>query len=704
MMGSLGDILGSLTPALAAALLAWLLPGLVLLVMGFWGTRLGKVGPWFATGMSAAAFGLAVYAWAQGGPASSISFAWVPIDTESLQLGFLLDDLSRVLLPIVAGITLLVHLFSTEYMAADPRAPRYWAFLGLFSMAMTGLLLAHGYLTLFIFWELVGLASYFLIGFWFEKPEAAAASQKAFIVNRIGDLGFVVALLCLFAGGGDMVHGSASWGQLPPWGVLLGSAGLALAAFGKSAQFPLQIWLPDAMAGPTPVSSLIHAATMVAAGVYLLLRSVALLDSRVLLVLAVVGAVTALAAALSALSQSDIKRVLAYSTVSQLGLMVMGIGVGAADYALFHLLTHAVFKCGLFLTAGAVIHSLHHAGDAAGLHFDAQDLRWMGGLRKKLPWVALSYIAFAAALAGLPLFSGFLSKDGLIVGAWAWAAQHGGWAWAVPGAAILTSLLTAFYITRQGMLTFAGANRLALQPGKEGLLAQLHAPSWRMHLPLLVLAALSLWVAWSPAHPLHAIAFESATTAHGPAWLPITLAGLAVLGIGYGVLRYRKGPATSNPSRWWYQLSLQHFFIDRTWHAWLAAPFLAFGRAMAWLDRMVIDGLVNLIASVVVRKPGEASIAQAADWVDHQVVDGVVGAAANVSLDRHHHIYSLAHIADWADRRLIDRAVNGIAAAAMRWGGRLRRLQTGRIQLYLLYSVLALLLLLFALHYFTNRS
>lgn len=702
MMGSLGDIFRSMDAAMAMSVLAWLLPGLVLLVMGFWGPRLGRLGPWLATGVSAAAFVLALLGWWQGHGTQVLSLTWVRIGTESLQVGFLLDGLSRGLLPIVAGITLLVHIFSTEYMAADPRASRYWAFLGLFSMAMTGLLLAKGFLTLFIFWELVGLASYFLIGFWFTREEAARASQKAFIVNRIGDLGFVVALLCLFAGGGSMDHGAASWGSLPEWAVLLGSAGLALAAFGKSAQFPLQIWLPDAMAGPTPVSSLIHAATMVAAGVYLLLRAQALLHPQVVEVLAYVGALTALAAALSALSQSDIKRVLAYSTVSQLGLMVMGIGVGAQDYALFHLLTHAVFKCGLFLSAGAVIHSLHHAGDAAGLHFDAQDIRWMGGLRQKLPLVLIAYIAFAAALAGFPFFSGFLSKDGLVIGAWSWARAAGGWAWLVPGAAMLTSLLTAFYIARHGMLVFAGRNRLSLQAGKEPVWAHLHAPSWRMHVPLLILAALSLYFVWSPANPFHSP--DYASPGHGPEWLPLLLAGLAVLGTGYGVWRYRKGPATSNPSKWWYQLSYQHFFFDANWHALVAAPVLAFGRSMAWLDHVVVDGLVNLVASLVIRKHGKASIAQAADWVDHQVVDAAVGAAANVSLDRHHHLYSLSHIADWADRRLIDRAVNGIAHAAMRWGGRLRRLQTGKIQLYLLYSVLGLLLLLFALHYFTTLA
>jgi NADH-quinone oxidoreductase subunit L len=703
-MGSLGDILRTLDPVMAAALLVWLLPGLVLVVMGFWGGRLGRFGPWFAVGASAAAFGLSLWIWIQGEGRIGFSFAWVPMGQESLQVGFLLDDLSRLLLLAVNGITMLVYLFSTEYMADDPRSPRYWAFLGLFSMAMTGLLLANGYLAMFIFWELVGLASYFLIGFWFVKEEAARASQKAFVTNRIGDLGFVIALLCFFAGGDSMVHGEASWGQLPSWGVLLGSAGLALAAFGKSAQFPLQIWLPDAMAGPTPVSSLIHAATMVAAGVYLLLRSVALLDGRVVLALAIIGTLTALAAAVSALSQSDIKRVLAYSTISQLGLMVMGIGVGAQDFALFHLLTHAVFKCGLFLAAGAVIHTLHHASHSSGAHYDVQDLRWMGGLRRKMPLVLVAYIAFGAALAGFPLFSGFLSKDGLLLAAWGWADVRGGWAWCVPGAAILTSLLTAFYITRHGMLIFAGQNRAAFQPGRSGVWEQLHAPSWRMHVPLLLLAAFSLWVVWSPGDPFHATAFQGATLHAGPAWLPLLLAALAVLGAGYGILRYRNGPAVSNPSKWWYQLSLQHFYFDRNWHAWFVAPVIAFSNAMAWLDRWAIDGLVNWVAGLVVRRPGQSSLAQAADWVDHQLVDGAVGGIANVTMDRHHHVYSLSHVADWFDRRVIDMAVNGIAQSAMRWGGRLRRLQTGKIQLYLLYSVLALLVLLFAMHYFTTRT
>ncbi|MEJ2506308.1 MAG: NADH-quinone oxidoreductase subunit L, partial [Ignavibacteriaceae bacterium] len=348
-------------------------------------------------------------------------FTWInlgntPIMGEiKINLGILIDNISTLMMVVVMLISFLVHIFSIEYMRGDPRYNRYFASLGLFTFSMSGIVLTHNILMMYIFWELVGVSSYLLIGFWFEKKSAADAGKKAFIVNRIGDIGMFIGILILFTTYHtftfDDIFQQISQGHLPfDSGFWLTITGLLIfaGAIGKSAQVPLHVWLPDAMEGPTPVSALIHAATMVAAGVYLVVRIFGILTADAMLIIAIIGALSAFIPATIALTQNDIKRVLAYSTVSQLGYMIMALGVGAFKFAFFHLITHAFFKACLFLGSGSVIHAMHHE----------QDIRNMGGLRKKMPVTYYTFLIASVAISGVPLTSGFLSKDGILAGSY----------------------------------------------------------------------------------------------------------------------------------------------------------------------------------------------------------------------------------------------------------------------------------------------
>jgi NADH-quinone oxidoreductase subunit L len=341
-----------------------------------------------------------------------------------------------------------VHLYSSGYMAADSALKRYFAMLGFFTFAMLGLVLADNLLLIFVFWELVGFSSYLLIGHWTEQPGVATAATKAFVINRIGDIGFLAGLFIIWSNTGTFSIAELSGGtEIFSW---QSSATLCLlwGAIGKSAQFPLFTWLPDAMAGPTPVSALIHAATMVAAGVFLLARTYFLFTPEVLLIVTAVGTVTALAGGLAALGQYDIKKILAYSTISQLGLMVIAIGVGSTNAFMLHLFTHAFFKAGLFLAAGSVIHTLEQARHSTNDTINIQDIRHLGGLKKFLPITFIVFVICGASLAGIPLFSGFLSKEAIISQTLNWAGEDFSWRWIIPGAIFLSSLLTALYVFR----------------------------------------------------------------------------------------------------------------------------------------------------------------------------------------------------------------------------------------------------------------
>jgi NADH-quinone oxidoreductase subunit L len=429
-------------------------------------------------------------------------WTWMATGTFAVSAALQLDQLSMIMMMVVTGVGFLIHVFSVGYMKDDPGYPRYFAYLNLFVFFMLVLVMGASYPLMFVGWEGVGLCSYLLIGFWFGDREKSDAGKKAFIVNRIGDFGFLIALFMLFAAFGTLdfvpIFENAETSLLYGGGLVTAiTLFFLLGAAGKSAQIPLYVWLPDAMAGPTPVSALIHAATMVTAGVYLVARSSVLfaLSPVGSATVAGIGVLTALFAATIALKQNDIKKVLAYSTVSQLGYMFLGVGVGAYAAGVFHLMTHAFFKALLFLGAGAVIHAMHHAYHSTHSHEDAQDMRNMGGLKKFMPitWVTM-WIA-TLAIAGIWPFAGFFSKDEII---WYTAAFGGATNAPFPGLytvywilALAAAVLTAFYMTRMMVLTFHGPNRTG-----EDEAQHLHEVSPVMWGPLAVLAFLSMFGGW----------------------------------------------------------------------------------------------------------------------------------------------------------------------------------------------------------------
>lgn len=377
---------------------------------------------------------------------ASVRFEWLP----GLQLGWRIDLISLSLASLVIFISLLVHVFSTFYLEGDKVLRRYYLKLGFFTSAMIGLLGADHLLLLFLFWELVGFFSYLLIGFWFEDEEKASSARNAFITNRIADLGLLIGIFCFWVVKGTFFISEISVATDDLF--VFGSFGILIGAMGKSAQFPFHTWLPKAMAGPTPVSALIHAATMVAAGVYLMVRMSEVLPDVVLTTAAIVGGVTALISAFFAMTQYDIKSVLAYSTISQLGYMVMSVGVQASEMAFFHLWTHAFFKAGLFLSAGLIIHNVSHKLGA----IDPQDMRNMGGLRKSMPITFWVFTCCMAALIGLPFFTGFLSKDAILSSTLTWANGQQELFWVIPMVAFFSVFLTAYYMTRQWKMIFWG--------------------------------------------------------------------------------------------------------------------------------------------------------------------------------------------------------------------------------------------------------
>jgi NADH-quinone oxidoreductase subunit L len=589
-------------------------------------------------------------------------------------------------------------------MKGEVNYNRYFSFLGFFTFSMLGIVLADNLLMVFIFWELVGFSSFLLIGFWFHKPAAAYAARKAFIVNRIGDLGFLVALMTLWSMFGtlDIQEIKVGFAELAAFGegnfqnheiwLFVAGAGIFSGAVGKSAQFPLLVWLPDAMEGPTPVSALIHAATMVAAGVYLLARTFALLTMPILDIILITGTLTAFMGAVAALTQNDIKKVLAYSTISQLGFMVMGIGAGARDAALFHLFTHAFFKAGLFLSAGMIIksfHELEHQVQSAGIRFDAQDMRNMGGLRSRMPVVFISFLLCAAALAGLPLFSGFLSKDAILTGAMAWADSHGGSGfhigWLIPIAGFLTALLTAFYISRTAILTFFGEFRLLQKfPGQSEIISHLHQRPRVAGIPVLILAVLSGGIFFS-VNPLYSgsswllegirsgtgniiatsslefgeIISHSSEKFHLVTAILSALISIAGIGAGFLIVGRKKFldryHSYSLPENIVTGLSYKNWHLDLVYERIFVKPFTRIAFANARFDRIFIDKLVDLAG-----------------------ITGVI----------------LGQIIGWFDKTFIDGLVNGLASLAGRAGNIARSIQSGKIQSYYVWTMTALILII----------
>ena len=524
-------------------------------------------------------------------------FDWISAGQLNIPLSFLVDPLSSIMLLIITGVGFLIHVYSAGYMHDDDGFGKFFSYLNLFIFFMLLLVLGSNYIVMFIGWEGVGLCSYLLIGFWYSNSNYASAAKKAFVMNRIGDLGFLIAVFLIFN-----TFGSLEFKEIFPKAAGLISSGdstiilitlcLFIGACGKSAQLPLFTWLPDAMAGPTPVSALIHAATMVTAGVYMIARSNVLFELAPVIqhLIAIIGLATALLGALIALTQTDIKKVLAYSTVSQLGYMFLGLGVGAYDGAFFHVITHAFFKALLFLGAGSVIHAMHHA----------QDMRIMGGLRKKLPITYRTMLIGTIAIAGLPPFSGFFSKDEIL----AHVYEQNKIMWAI---GVFTAFLTAFYMFRMLFLTFYGTYRGTTHHAED----HIHESPKSMTIPLIVLAVLSAiggiigiphslgghhWLSeWlSPVITHHAAAPDHATEYM---LMGITVVGVLIsIGIAYN--RYigkAHVPADENAERSsLVGLSYNKFYIDELYDAIIRKPLDAMsGFFYRIMDTKIIDGIVN---------------------------------------------------------------------------------------------------------------
>lgn len=645
-----------------------------------------KVAGWLSTAAILLSCVLSVFVFAKvwnTGHLVHQNLLWFIIGDTKVYAGILLNDLSVLLLLLVNVIALPVHIYSTAYMKGDARYNRYFAYLSLFCFSMLALVVADNLLIFYIFWELVGFSSYLLIGFWFKRNRAVQANKKAFIMNRIGDIGLLVAIIILFtqyhtfdinalfgsassvSSAGDAGLAAQGIGALPQIWQYTAFAGILLAVAAKSAQFPLHTWLPDAMEGPTSVSALIHAATMVAAGVFLLARVYPLFNSTELTILAVTGCFTAFMAATIALTQNDLKRILAYSTISQLGYMVMAMGVGAYASSLFHLITHAFFKCLLFLAAGVVIHQMAHVRDDNKLEIDPQNILNMGGLGKKMPLTFITALIAGLALIGLPFTSGYLSKDGILIQAVDWAGGKGRLFSLVPIVAIITTWLTAFYVIRLMVRVFLGKSNL--RERFPDIKYHVSDGGWQYYVPLALLAAGCLF----PVFSFNPFNYEGSWLFSGLQQkvtggqtgalhliIPpgINIFSLLVIYGAYAIYTLQRTNPFSQTGMLW-QLSHNEWYIDRFYKKRIVRLFLFLGRSVFWFDRRVIDGLIHFVARLA------AIMAKVATWVDHHVIDGFL--------------------------MVVTDAVKAVGNFA-------RRFQNGNVQYYL-YNMLAVILALFIL-------
>jgi NADH-quinone oxidoreductase subunit L len=568
-----------------------------------------------------------------------LKIEWFSAGVDSIRADIMLSNESVLMLTVVALISFLVHVYSIAYIAGDTHVRKYFAMLGFFTFAMQGIVLADNLLLLFVFWELVGFSSYMLIGHWHERPAAARAASKAFLMNRIGDAGLLVGLLIIWANTGSLnlndilVHGSiADWQTIASLCIFCG-------VIGKSAQFPLFTWLPDAMEGPTPVSALIHAATMVTAGVYLLIRTFPLFTDISLHVIAVTGLITGILGALCAVFQNDLKRILAYSTISQLGIMMMAIGLGSPSAALLHLVTHAFFKACLFLSAGSVIYAVHLAQHQSDVGFDVQDIRNLGGLKNKIPNTYYCFLISAASLAGVPFFSGFLSKDAILSAAW---HNQSSFSWLLLVGLLVIFFLSAVYVARMVALTFWGKSKI------RSLLHVNESPVV-MRAPMIVLAFLSLWfvVSWNP---LDFSGWLLANTAISHSWIVVCISLVVlVFGVFVGYWIFRNGKNQTA------QFFTHNFYVD-------------------WFYERTVVRITH-------------SFSSAADYIDRRVIDRVIHAAAYAQV-------TTAHIFGWIDRAFIDGIVNAVAGLARTIGSITRSFQGGNIQLYIFWSLFAIIIFL----------
>jgi len=595
---------------------------------------------------------------------------WFTIGDNSLYAGVLLNNLSALMLLLVSLVALPVHIYSTAYMGHDANYKRYFTYLSFFCFSMLALVVVDNMFLFYAFWELVGFSSYLLIGFWFTRAKAVQANKKAFIMNRIGDVGLLVAIIILFTYChtadiaqlfGDNVAVKA--GLIPATWQYVACIGIFLGVAAKSAQFPLHTWLPDAMEGPTSVSALIHAATMVASGVFLLGRVYPMFNPGELDILAIIGCFTAFMAATIALTQNDLKRILAYSTISQLGFMILAMGIGAYASSLFHLATHAFFKCLLFLVAGIVIHQMQHVKDDNKLDIDPQNIQYMGGLRKSLPVTFIAAVIASLALIGIPLTSGYLSKDGILVQAFEWSDGKSWIYRLVPIFALLAGLLTAFYIARLIVKVFFGEFRLL----KHHPHIKLHLGdgNWEYRLPLIFLTLCCFF----PLFSINPVIYEQSWLVNGlrqtttlerldiyHTIIPVgaTIVNIFVMYFAYNMYVKRKTFAFPQHG-FLYKLSHREWYIDDIYNAAIIKPVLALTNIAKWFDKHVIDGIIHLLKNIVI------ALSKVTAWIDKYIIDGIL------------------HL---------------LAAVVQQIGNFVRNFQSGKIQYYL-FSMLAIILAMF---------
>ncbi len=622
-----------------------LLPALVFVVLLPLSRDVRRYGAYLSVGAMAASFLLSLSAFVRVWPGGSEEPIWTlhwplaTIGTQHIDLGLRLNSLSALMVVIVTGVGICVQVYSLAYMRDDPRRGWFFAVLSLFTAAMLAFVLADNLLLMFASWEIMGLCSYLLIGFWYELAGPRAAAMKAFLTTRVGDLGFLFALWVVWQQAGTFeLHAAIE--SLPEWAAgaaMLAAIGFLIAAMGKSAQIGLHVWLPDAMAGPTPASALIHAATMVAAGVYLVAVTLPVfaVNEMMLTALMVIGVATSLMGGLLGCVQHDIKKVMAYSTISQLGLMFVGLGTADAFVGIFHLTTHAFFKSLLFLGAGTIIHAAH-----------TQDMREMGGIARRMPVTTAVFTVGALALAGVFPTSGFFSKDEIVNVLW---HEHH---YTIFALVLLSAFITAYYVARLWFRVFTG-------PAQTDHLHEGHAT---MVLPMGALAVTTLVIGWF-AKPLGAFLGEPV----GEASMPIILvaSGVGLAGIAVGWWFYGRRNVVVNTARikqqWGfaYQMLASKLYFDLTYDRLFVRTFQWIAKRLRIFDGAVIDGAVNGSAAVFAR------VAEGSAWTDRTIVDG---------------------------------AVNGIATIAKRSGTSARKLQTGNVQSYQRLVIGALVVLLLAVY------
>ena len=614
-----------------------------------------------------------------------VTFPWLDLGGRFvIRGGILIDNLTAVMLLVVTVVSSVVHLFSVGYMHGDPRYSRYFAYLSIFSFSMLGLVLSDSFFFIYIFWELVGLSSYLLIGFWFEKKSASDAGKKAFIVNRVGDFGFLLGFLLLFATTGmlgyDEVFQAIREGKIEGTLLTLAGIGIFCGAIGKSAQFPLHVWLPDAMEGPTPVSALIHAATMVAAGVYLVGRVYPIFTPDAFLVIAYIGLVTLFITAPIALAATDIQKVLAYSTCSQLGFMIMGLGVGGFTAGLAHLTTHAAFKACLFLGSGSVIHAVH-----------SQEITEMGALRRKMPITFVSFLVATLSIAGVPFFSGFYSKDMILGAALEFGLRNPKHILLFAGA-LFTAGLTAFYMFRLVILTFLG------KPKDPHKFDHAHESPPNMWVPLVILAGLSFsfwysgWFGDLVKKPASAVPVVSAAAVLPHAHAPVREDSRATHDVSGPRAERTDGHAAAHGGESDHDAHLAH--TAHTWAMFSSVAVGTLGIALAfvvyffgWVNPDRVAAAFSPVHTFLKNKwyfdelyeatavNGTKALSRALGWFDLHVVDGLVNLCAQLG------VWASFLIGKFDDN-VVDGAVNGVATVTIESGSFFRRFQTGKLYHY----------------------